>query len=79
MTKTCLEMARAVRAQTDLHDPSELYYAAIADTGRKRPSLESISLYQHAMLEAGYVIPKDSEEPLPVCSICGHKFVEPQS
>ena len=78
MSKKCLEMARAVRAGTAEHGPSELYYAALEDTGKKRPSLESVSLYQHAMQEAGYIIPKDRDGPLPVCPICGHKFVQPQ-
>lgn len=59
-----LEMAREVRRGEAQHSPHALYEA----------SLGRADIYRHAMLEAGYVVPADTNQAPPVCETCGFDF-----
>lgn len=59
-----LEMAREIRCGEAQHAPHALYEA----------SLGRMDIYRHAMLEAGYVVPSDTNQAPPVCEVCGYDF-----
>lgn len=57
-------MARAIRADAGSYSPHELYEA----------SLGHADIYNHAMREAGFVVPTDTRRAPRICDLCGYDF-----
>jgi hypothetical protein len=64
MLPRAIEMAREIRRGRAQHSPTALYKAS---AGR-------MDVYRHAMREAGYVVPRETERAGLVCDICGYNF-----
>lgn len=64
MIPRAIEMAREIRRGEAEHSPSVLHGV----------SLGRADIYRHAMWEAGYVVPSDTNRASAVCEICGYDF-----
>lgn len=64
MLPRAIEMAREMRRGPVEYTPQQLHRAS---SGRA-------DVYRHAMIEAGFVIPKDTGRAGIVCPVCGFNF-----